>query len=151
MHSRNVVHGTLCPSYVILSPEGVVKLSEIYTGYLFASEGLAPLSGNFYASTGSFGSEPRDFRDDVFSVGCIAYELISGRHPYGMSASEAKKCNVQPPALRNIPARQWRAIEGAIRLHRGDRTMSVEKFWSDYSRGARTNIFSRILRASHHR
>jgi hypothetical protein len=55
--------------------------------------------------------------------------MLSGRHPYnGNTAQEAYRSGLEPERLENVTDRQWRALAGALSVHRDDRTPNVQQF-----------------------
>jgi len=78
-----------------------------------------------------------DPRDDIYSVGCIAYELLSGKHPFnGASARDRArpdaKFEILPIAA--ISRRQNAAIRRALALHRADRTPTIGQFLAEFTK-----------------
>jgi serine/threonine protein kinase len=142
-HSRGVVHADLKPQNVFITLGGQVRVLDFGGGasdrredrYSFHRSD-APLEGdgNFYlAATPAYASceqlegQPADARDDVFAFGCIAYQLLSGRHPFeGKSSMQARALRMRPsrpPALR---AEAWRALRQALSFERGRRALRLE-------------------------
>jgi eukaryotic-like serine/threonine-protein kinase len=88
-HEHSVVHRDLSPKNVFISKRGEVKLlnfalavdERMPTAPELLDGGTGYL-GPVYMSPEQILGEPADPRSDVFSVGVILYELISGSRPF---------------------------------------------------------------------
>jgi len=71
------------------------------------------------------GREP-DFRDDVYSLACLIYTVISGAHPFGLrSAAEARDLALEMTPLSDLSPEQNAALARALAFDRAGRTPSV--------------------------
>ncbi len=87
-----------------------------------------------YASLEMLKGETPDARDDIYALGCIAYEMFTGQHPFNRKpATEALSAQLKPKKIPFLNKRQWRAIELALAFHRSDRIPTVEEFWQLFS------------------
>lgn len=106
-HSNKIIHRDLRPSNIIVSNHNNIKITDFGTS--------AWLENVPYAST-RIGSPPymapeqflgkATFRSDIYSVGCIFYEMIIGRPPIFdpdpfKILEKAKKGQITPPRLKN--------------------------------------------------
>lgn len=106
-HLNKIVHRDLRPSNIIISEEGKIKITDFGTSVW--------LNNVPYAST-RIGSPPymapeqflgkATFRSDIYSIGCIFYEMIIGRPPiYDPDPfkilEKAKEGKITPPRLKN--------------------------------------------------
>ena len=107
----HVVHRDVNPSNVLISLGGVVKLVDF--GIARAAvrpgeEGRGNLVGtvNYMCPEQACGVEP-DLRGDVFSLGVVLHELISGEHPFSadneFATLRAIRETYQKPLARLIP------------------------------------------------
>jgi len=70
-----------------------------------------------------------DPRDDVYSVACLAYELLGGQRPYGGEvAPRALEHGLTAKPIRSLSRAQNETIAQALCLHRKDRTATVDAF-----------------------
>lgn len=117
-HAHHVVHRDLKPSNVFLTTDGQVKLLDFGIAKLVRAqasegetEGTARLTstdaGDRLGTVGYMAPEqvrgrPCDERTDVFSLGCVLYELLAGRRAFkGDTAADTMSAilTVEPPAL----------------------------------------------------
>jgi tetratricopeptide (TPR) repeat protein len=84
-HKSGIVHRDVKPANIRVTPEGEVKIMDFGIAHLQSStmtkSGLV-LGTVHYMAPEQLAGEKVDHRADVFSVGVIAYELLSGRKPF---------------------------------------------------------------------
>jgi serine/threonine protein kinase len=123
-HEKGLVHRDVKPSNVIVTHEdhayltdlGLAKRAETAPGLTAVDQMLGTI--DYVAPEVIEGSEP-DARSDVYSLGCVLYEMFTGEAPFadqkgGMSKMWAQ-VNAEPPAVgerrRDVPA----ALEDVMR------------------------------------
>ena len=140
-HDHGIVHSDLKPSSIFLADDGRVKVIDIGIARAFrlpdAADGDATLFdasslrafSPLYASPELIDGDEADPRDDVFSLACITYELISGKHPFGRrSAAVARSISQEPQKLVNLSRAHWGALRKGLSFSRAERTASIEVF-----------------------
>lgn len=139
-HERGFVHCDFKPANVILTETGGVKVIDFGIARVFQkAEEDADVTvfdpGSLGALTPAYASpemlenrEP-DPRDDIYALGCITYELLTGRHPFNrLSALQARDAGLRPQRPPGLGHRQWRALRNALALRRELRTPTVNGF-----------------------
>jgi serine/threonine protein kinase len=107
LHSRNLCHRDLKPSNVLLSPDGCPLLLDfnlsVRAGAIRRVGGTVPYMApeqvrDFLADT----QEPAsaDPRSDLFSLGVILYELLTGYHPFGPAPASGRNEDLGPILLK---------------------------------------------------
>src|SRR5687767_7007048 len=85
-HKHGVVHRDVKPANIRITPTGDVKIMDFGVAQLQASTGLTKrglvLGSVHYISPEQVEGRPVDARSDIFSVGAIAFELLSGKRPF---------------------------------------------------------------------
>lgn len=135
-HAEGVLHGDLKPSNVMLAEDGLrlfdYGLGQAREGLL---DGLPQLSREricawtpSYAAPELLEGATLSPACDLYSVACVLYESLCGRHPYQrLSGKEAKarELDRQLSAPPHFPRRTWRALRTALALHEEERRISV--------------------------
>jgi len=123
LHAKSIVHGNVRPENVLVTFGYEVKLLDI----------VAP--GWLESPVDELGVPARqpDKRDDVFGLACLAYEMLTGRHPYnGNTAQEAIRAGLEAAPIATLSKRQWNALAHALAVHRDDRTPGVAQFLEEF-------------------
>jgi serine/threonine protein kinase len=132
-HARNVVHADLKPQNIMVTNSGEVRILDFGSSYRFAKDGqVEPPSRGSSSATPAYaccelldGREP-DPRDDLYAMACIAYELLTGAHPFQRRrAKEARDFGVIAARPSGLTRRQWRTFSKGLSWHRARRSISV--------------------------
>jgi serine/threonine-protein kinase len=85
-HAAGVIHRDLKPSNVLVGERGAVKIIDFGLALCMASEGVtttgAILGTPLYMSPEQVRGKPLDARSDIYSLGALAYHLVTGRPPF---------------------------------------------------------------------
>jgi hypothetical protein len=149
-HRRGIVHSDFKPGNVFLTREGVPKVLDFGIARAAKEEGGGPardddsvMSGytEAYASPEMLAGAAPHRADDVFALGLVAYELLTGERAFGnRSASEAREAGLRLQPVKTIRRSEWRVIERALAFERGERWPDAGKFLEALQRRVRLQI-----------
>src|SRR4051812_33567342 len=81
VHRAGLVHGGLTPRDVLLPSSGAAKITDIGLAQVGLA-GLDPTARATYAAPEQLQGRQGDARSDLYSLGVILQELVSGRPPF---------------------------------------------------------------------
>jgi serine/threonine protein kinase len=105
VHACGLLHRDIKPSNILIGDDGVPRVVDFGLAAPLASTALSGISGTlpYMAPEQARGQPERiDPRTDVFGLGAVLYELLTGRPPYRGRTSEeilrqAEQCRYEPP------------------------------------------------------
>ncbi|HEY6064705.1 MAG TPA: protein kinase, partial [Thermoanaerobaculia bacterium] len=132
-HEKGIVHRDLKPENLFITAEGRVKILDFGLAKIAPREAEGTQSPTAAASTepgmvlGTVGymspeqvrGKPADGRSDIFSLGCVIYEMLTGDRAFrGESAAETMAAIVQkdPPEL-SLPTGRLSTVLDRILRH----------------------------------
>jgi eukaryotic-like serine/threonine-protein kinase len=83
-HRKGVIHGDVKPANVLITNDGRVKLMDFGMARLASHDtGSSPLLGTpAYWCPEQILGKPQDSRSDLFSLGVVLYEMVTGKRPF---------------------------------------------------------------------
>lgn len=85
MHQHRVMHRDIKPSNVFLSADGVARLGDLGLSRWFSSktaQARSMVGTPYYMSPECIRGMPYEWSSDVWSLGCLLYELVTLRNPF---------------------------------------------------------------------
>jgi TonB family protein len=139
-HGRGVIHADIKPGNVFLVKTGELKLIDFGIAQVEAMSALKNDAGNAavaltpaYASCERFEAQTPTAQDDLYSLACMIYRLLSGRRVFSaMNALEAEQSGVEPVAIGGMSDSRWAALRKALSFRRADRQTSVAEFAEEF-------------------
>lgn len=132
-HARGVIHADLKPANIFVDTNNDAKLLDFGIASATRDSGFDPaaLGGMTlpYASPGMLEGATREARDDVYALGCVAYLLLTGRHPFEMApAVEAREKRMAPARPAGLPDQAWAAVAASLAFDGGSRPADAIAF-----------------------
>jgi len=144
-HAAGIIHRDIKPANIRILNDGAVKIMDFGIAKSFQSESTLTQTGitlgtAAYLAPEQIRGEAVDPRTDIFSLGVLAYELLTGQKPFRgehISTVLFKILNEKPDPVSkqvaDIPPSVDRAIEKAIEKAPPSRYESVSEFRKDLS------------------
>lgn len=144
-HENQIVHADFKPSNVFIDEKFNAKVIDFGIARaltnpaepeadqtVFDPRRLGALTPA-YASPEMLDGEEPDARDDIYALGCVAYELYTGKHPFARArANDARDNGEVPKQPKQIPRQQWAAIRHALEFDQTKRTPSAKAFLDEF-------------------
>ncbi len=121
-HSKGLVHRDIKPGNIMITPEGKVKVTDFGIVSLQNEESDITKTGSIlgtasYISPEQAQGKPVSKESDLYSLGTVLYELITGRPPFEGDtpiATATKHITDKPEKLSKYRANVPKGIENAV-------------------------------------
>jgi serine/threonine protein kinase len=135
-HGRGIVHRDVKPANILLPRDGGVKLVDMGIARLLSAEALTltmtALGTARYMSPEQARGEPLDGRSDIYSLGCVLFEMLTGRTPFEGNpvALSYAHANTPSPRARSIdpvvPSKMDEVVAAMLEKAPADRPQTAE-------------------------
>lgn len=135
-HDRGVVHRDVTPANLVITTAGVVKLTDFGVSKSFGDIQLTNCgdiigSLEYMAPEQARGGAHPDLRSDLYSVGAILYQILTGKKPFGdvrPFAPMVTDSEADPPPPTDVAPflpQEWNEVVGKALIR--DRTRRYSK------------------------
>ncbi|MCB9777689.1 MAG: serine/threonine protein kinase [Alphaproteobacteria bacterium] len=145
-HAQGVTHRDLKPGNILLTTRGdrvLAKVTDFGIAKVFSDEALGGRATRAGVTMGTPGymapeqiidSSAVDLRADIFALGAILYEMVSGHRPFEggtpldiLNATARGEFDPLDELVPTLPARVVRAVHRALAREREERFASVDE------------------------
>jgi serine/threonine-protein kinase len=161
-HENGVIHRDIKPENILLAAGrpvvtdfGIARAADVTGDKRLTETGLAIGTPRYMSPEQATGDAAIDERTDVYSLGCIAYELLGGEAPFSGSTPRAVLIRVlsdPPPPLRHlrpaVPEGIERVVEQALAKVPADRFDSAAGFARALAEASTAQAMSEV---AHHK
>lgn len=161
-HQAGIVHRDIKPANVMITPTGAVKVMDFGIARAMADSAATMTQTHAVIGTAQYLSpeqargEQVDARSDLYSTGCVLFELLTGRPPFiGDSPVAVAYQHVGQAAQRpselasDVPEVLDRIVLKALTKDRDDRYSTAAEFRSDLESALRGgNVTAPLLGAA---
>ena len=145
-HAQGVIHRDIKPGNIMLNPKGEVKVTDfgiarVTTTADTVAQTAAILGTASYLSPEQAQGQPVDGRSDIYSLGCVLYEMVSGRPPFlgdspvAVASKQVLEQPIPPSTLNGDVTPELDAvILRALAKNPANRYQSAEEMRADLDR-----------------
>lgn len=120
-HGRGIVHRDIKPGNILIGRDGTVKVLDFGIAQIVSESDDCGLRGGTvsYMSPEQTLDRPLDIRSDIYSLGVVFYQMLTGRPPYDLSCLSAfeikRSIQDQPlPPMRKVYPYISDGIQGVV-------------------------------------
>ena len=153
-HRKGIIHGDVKPANILVSDDGRIKLTDFGMARL-ASRDMkdTPLLGTpAYWCPEQILGKPQDARSDIFSLGVVLYEMITGNRPFDADSLQGMCARIMsstplPPSQTNpsLPAGLNELVLACMQKDPARRRASAEDLADDLYPFARRKVPTQVV------
>ena len=142
-HENGVVHRDIKPGNILLSAQGEPLVADFGIALAVAQAGAGRITEtglslgtpHYMSPEQATGDQDVDPRSDVYALGCVLYEMLSGQPPFSATTAQAvlvKILTMDAPSItserRTVPPHVGHALARALEKLPADRFTSAAEF-----------------------
>ena len=117
LHKSNIIHRDLKSANIFLTKKGEVKIGDLNVSKIIGKNMAITQTGTpYYASPEIWNDNPYDYKCDIWSAGCIIYEMSSLKMPFRGTSMQMLYNNVMKGNFDPIPSRYSKDLMEIIKL-----------------------------------
>ena len=148
-HAQGVIHRDIKPGNIMLTPSGQVKVADFGIARMTTTaetiaQTAAVLGTASYLSPEQAQGQPVDGRSDIYSLGCVLYEMVTGRPPFvgdspvAVASKQVLEQPVPPSKLNpDVTPELDAVILRALAKNPANRYQSADELRADLDRARR--------------
>jgi eukaryotic-like serine/threonine-protein kinase len=120
-HARNIVHRDVKPSNILITPQGVVKIVDFGLARVITSASMTQTGGTSgtvgYMSPEQSLGKPIDVRTDVWALGVVLDEMLTGQNPFwrdNVPSTVVAILNEPPRPMEGVPPELQQIVYRAL-------------------------------------
>ena len=133
-HSHGVIHRDIKPENIHILPSGIVKITDFGIARITFEPSLT-MEGEVFGTPSYMSPEQirglsLDGRSDLFSLGVVMYEILSGKKPFTGDSPVTITYNIlsqQPEPIPGLPLPVWEVIRKALEKNPANRFRDAEE------------------------
>jgi len=136
IHQRGETRGDVCPANIQFITDSVVGLPPKTTSQEMDWS---------YCSPEQVLGAPVDYRSDLFSVGVVLYEMLTGNRPFRGDSNESlfyAIAHCEPSRQLEISGAMWTVLSKALKKNPDERYLSAEEFENAIKSAAAPSSFA---------
>ena len=117
LHKSDIIHRDLKSANIFLNKKGAVKIGDLNVSKIIGKSMAITQTGTpYYASPEIWNDHPYDYKCDIWSAGCIIYEMASLKMPFRGTSMQMLYNNVMKGNIAPIPSRYSNELMEIIKL-----------------------------------
>ncbi|KAA6396269.1 MAG: putative serine/threonine-protein kinase Nek3, partial [Streblomastix strix] len=105
LHQQGIVHCDLKPENIYIDKDGTTKMGDFGLGVKMLSKSYIKAAGmKDYTPPEAFENNRMTFQSNIWSLGVILVELLTGKHPYEGKTQDETMKNISSGRMAPLPA-----------------------------------------------
>ena len=118
-HKRGVIHRDIKPANIMLDTEEITKITDFGVAQMTEDTAVTGFFGTpSYMSPEQVKEEVIGYQSDIFSVGCVLYELLTGQQAFPGENNFSiiyKILNTEPPSILSVRSELPEIVDDIIK------------------------------------